>query len=126
MTDPADTTPTSWSLRADCRHSLIERHRNAEHDLSMWACADCKRRFYPACEQCISACHRSGHGEHVRAALAAPQPDEALRAALVDSAKVNREWFRMVANYDEDKIDWDGWAADVASRFAALAAKEEG
>jgi hypothetical protein len=47
-----------------CRHPLIERYRNEGADISMWACTDCKRRFYPACEECVVVGHREGHGEH--------------------------------------------------------------
>jgi len=59
MTDrpPVSGEPT-------CRHPYIERHRNEQYDLTMWSCGICARRFYPACEKCVSVGHREGHGEH--------------------------------------------------------------
>ena len=56
--------------RTECRHPYIERHRNEQHDITMWSCDDCHRRFYPACEKCVSVGHREGHGEHIEAEAA--------------------------------------------------------
>ena len=49
---------------SECRHLSIHTSRNEEHDITLWACDDCQRRFYPACEQCVSIGHRGGHAEH--------------------------------------------------------------
>ena len=47
-----------------CRHPSLHVSRNEEHDITIWACDDCYRRFYPACEKCVTVGHRTGHGEH--------------------------------------------------------------
>lgn len=63
MTDHPTTEAQS------CLHPSI-RGMYAEKDgeivVAMWACdnPDCSRRFYPACEKCITVGHREGMGEH--------------------------------------------------------------
>ncbi len=48
----------------DCEHSEITTYRlgpeasEAAGQVAMWACASCGRRFYPACEICITVGHR--------------------------------------------------------------------
>lgn len=59
---------------ATCWHPSIHVSRNEEHDITVWACEDCRRRFYPACEQCVSIGHREGHGEHIEARATPGEP----------------------------------------------------
>lgn len=49
---------------SDCRHFSIQILHNNLRDLTIWVCGNCRRRFYPACEQCVDVGHRTGHGEH--------------------------------------------------------------
>lgn len=44
----------------ECRHSTITTHTAVEGDIRLWACADCRLRFYPACSICVDVGHRSG------------------------------------------------------------------
>jgi hypothetical protein len=44
----------------DCGHLTIQTYTDAvTGEAHIWACADCKRRFYPACETCVSIGHRN-------------------------------------------------------------------
>jgi hypothetical protein len=44
----------------DCPHDSITVYREADHGpMRMWACADCHRRFYPACPVCVDVGHRN-------------------------------------------------------------------
>lgn len=45
-----------------CRHdSIVAFFEDGDPDRHgrMWACADCWRRFYPACETCVDVGHRN-------------------------------------------------------------------
>jgi len=64
-----DPSPSALS-NPTCLHPFV-RGMYAEDQISgttiaVWACddPDCSRRFYPACETCVSVGHREGHGEH--------------------------------------------------------------
>jgi hypothetical protein len=49
-----DTRPS------DCGHNRIVTYREAMGGPArMWACADCQRRFYPACPTCVDLGHRN-------------------------------------------------------------------
>lgn len=47
-----------------CAHWHVETYRNDKHGIGFWACFNCKLRFYPACNICITVGHRKGHEEH--------------------------------------------------------------
>jgi hypothetical protein len=44
----------------ECPHPSILRFVG-DNVPSMWACASCSLRFYPACPICVSVGHRFGH-----------------------------------------------------------------
>jgi len=47
----------------DCEHNVIVTFRGELHGLpadgSMWACSECRRRFYPVCPTCVDVGHRN-------------------------------------------------------------------
>jgi len=42
-----------------CRHPYITVFAEENGPLRMWACSECKIRFYPACEICVTIGHRN-------------------------------------------------------------------
>jgi len=42
----------------ECRHLSIQTYTFDEGEPALWACNDCRLRFYPACKKCISVGHR--------------------------------------------------------------------
>jgi len=66
----------------ECRHNLITTFREMMGGPArMWACADCQRRFYPACPACVVVGHRN------EAHPATLDAERARHAALVEAAK---------------------------------------
>ena len=45
------------SLDAPCGHDRIVTYRGG--GVSIWACAGCSLRFYPACRTCVDVGHRN-------------------------------------------------------------------
>jgi hypothetical protein len=65
-------------MRDDCRHPSILRFVG-DNLPSMWACASCSLRFYPACPTCVSVGHRFEHDyNHAALAKAALELDKYL------------------------------------------------
>ena len=58
----------------DCAHVLVETFGDGENGPSLWACADCRLRFYPACRTCVDVGHRNI--EHPDAARSATPSSE--------------------------------------------------
>jgi hypothetical protein len=42
-----------------CAHIVITTFGDGENGPSLWACADCRLRFYPACRTCVDVGHRN-------------------------------------------------------------------
>lgn len=46
----------------DCAHLVVVGHYALRHyaqsGLRLWACQDCRLRFYPACSVCVTEGHR--------------------------------------------------------------------
>lgn len=59
-----------------CRHNTVTTFfgPDAEPKLRMWACADCNRRFYPACPVCVSVGHRGEDHEAAADSLRSVEP----------------------------------------------------
>lgn len=70
-----------------CEHRVITTWTSDNATVAMWACAECSRRFYPACSVCVSVGHRNI--VHQPAA-----PAEGLREALercIDAMDIVRD-----------------------------------
>lgn len=89
-----------------CRHLSINVSRNDEYDITIWACAECRRRFYPACEECVTVGHRSGHGEHVEAEAAASRPAALLREVIEEVESEERRWLEWWARGGKGVFVW--------------------
>lgn len=76
MTTPATQSRQRNEAATVCKHLRVETHRNDEHGIGLWACSDCKRRFYPACPECVVVGHRGAHtpGEPLDGAAAEFRP----------------------------------------------------
>lgn len=55
---------------ATCAHIVITTFGDGENGPSLWACEDCRLRFYPACRTCVDVGHRNI--EHPAALAARP------------------------------------------------------
>lgn len=55
-----------------CEHRDVTTYSTSDGSMRMWACVDCRRRFYPACSICVSIAHRDDHESDALAALAKP------------------------------------------------------
>lgn len=42
-----------------CAHIVITTFGDGENGPSLWACEDCRLRFYPACRTCVDVGHRN-------------------------------------------------------------------
>lgn len=82
---PADQrTPRASS---DCEHRFITTYGTTgsddSYEVSMWACQECSRHFYPACPTCIVNGHRSGtHEAEAAPAARAGEPGSPLASPL--------------------------------------------
>jgi hypothetical protein len=68
-----------------CAHIVITTFGDGENGPSLWACADCRLRFYPACRTCVDVGHRNI--EHPAARSATPSSEDWSR--LLDYLEVN-------------------------------------
>lgn len=71
--DPCSRSVGVGAVVTDCKHPHLVAYSDEDGPV-MWACARCSRRFYPACEKCVTLGHRGGHGEH----RDDPVPDKAV------------------------------------------------
>ena len=55
--DPVTTIPL-------CLHPHVTRFQTEGGEVRLWACDDCKRRFYPACPECVTIGHRDEETAH--------------------------------------------------------------
>jgi len=65
MNDPAEDMVSEGgpvmaveTPREECGHPEVDRYTTIEGKARLWACNDCKLRFYPACPQCRVNGHR--------------------------------------------------------------------
>jgi hypothetical protein len=88
----------------ECRHPAITVFmEEGGGPIRMWACSDCRIRFYPACKVCVSVGHRGE--EHV-------EDEDAARLRKIEEAA------RALA--DTEGIDMD---AEMEALRAALGEK---
>lgn len=128
---PKDPTMTDTPAPTTCWHPSIHVSRNEEHDITVWACEDCRRRFYPACEQCVSIGHREGHGEHIEARSTPAEPlDEAALRYAFHAAKWCKDGGpgHVMAHDDEDEDGIRARFIDAyeAARTGTVAVNEQG
>jgi len=70
----------------DCRHGVITTFAEANGPHRMWACEDCRIRFYPACRTCVDVGHRFEEHEPSVSAAMRQVVEEAATVAGLDSS----------------------------------------
>jgi hypothetical protein len=85
-----DTTPTERAQPAACEHRVIVTFGGGEPDIPrIWACSECRVRFYPACPTCVDVGHRN-----------VVHPLDAERAARAEPGR-GPEWAAVLADLNE-------------------------
>jgi hypothetical protein len=84
----------------DCAHVLVETFGDGENGPSLWACADCRLRFYPACRTCVDVGHRNI--EHPD-----PTPATEERSEPASDRRISTEPEGLLGGLDEDDVMYD-------------------
>lgn len=72
-------------MNPDCRHNSITVYMEENGPGRMWACSDCKIRFYPACRVCVNIGHRNEKHETI---INEEQLAKALQKALMNQKQI--------------------------------------
>lgn len=79
-----------------CEHRAIETYCDPRGTPVAWACDNCRRRFYPACSECVSIGHR-GECDHLSERV------RRLEEALRDIAEMSPNWLEPDAVGESEK-----------------------
>ena len=111
--DRPATEPRTEDVDADeCGHMALTRWTGGPGVDDIWACSDCRRRFYPACPQCVTVGHRNGHRAEA-AQGAAP------RAEGLDARTMKRAIINVICGWqDEEHCGRD--ADEIAAEYVRL------
>jgi len=109
MTTERETTgPLMARTPENCGHQRLERFTPPDEAFALWACGDCKLRFYPACPTCVEVGHRN-----------VVHPLDAERAARAEPGL--RERLAVLADVPHDH---EGGTCTACRRDGTLAALE--
>lgn len=95
-------------LTLECGHPRVLRWADESGEVRLWACEDCRRRFYPACPECVDVGHRDE--THPDAARAVPS---GLDAAWAEAEAALPEGWRLTVQRTDE--DFDTWSAAAVS-----------